>query len=76
MTEIREMLTQMGVISHPDLMHRLGVIHGLCIGAGGRLRSRQVVAMVVEQWQREQIAIDEQLDHKNEYHDSDDWEEL
>lgn len=38
----------------PDsLWARLDQIDSLCIAAGGRLRSRQVIATVVEQWERD-----------------------
>ena len=37
-----------------DLVVRLDLISGLCDNAGGTLISRQVVAVVVEQWNREE----------------------
>lgn len=42
-----------------DLRNRLSRISGMCSYAGGALVSRQIVAMVIEQWQRDSGIIEE-----------------
>jgi hypothetical protein len=50
---VRELLVAMGVVPDCVLEDRLNTIEALCIAADGRLVSRQVIAMVVEQWIRD-----------------------
>ena len=37
--------------THPDLYDRLNQVNGLCRQTGGELRSRQVIAVIVNDWQ-------------------------
>lgn len=50
---IYDMLEDMDVIPAEELVRRLVRVSGLCMMAGGRLMSRQVVAMIVMQYELE-----------------------